>query len=116
MNKNREINLSKQLSFILRHRPESIGLELDQNGWASVQELVTKLNSNKIILNQQDLDHIVENNPKKRFTYSKDLNFIRANQGHSIDIDLQLKPLNPPEILYHGTSLEKYDLIITEGI
>ena len=87
------------MSLVLRHRPEKIGLRLDKNGWADVQELISKMN-----INFQELEYVVENNDKKRFSFNDDKTKIRANQGHSLkNVDLELKNIQPPEFLYHGT-------------
>lgn len=105
--------ISKYLSLILRHQPQSIGLVLDPNGWADVDEL---LNKSKLKFSFQQLVEVVEKNDKQRFILSDDQTKIRANQGHSIKIDLDLTPQIPPPILYHGT-VEKYlDSIRIEGL
>jgi len=96
--------ISKFLSLILRHQPDKIGLKLDKNGWANVQELITKAGEKKIIFNESDLEAVVVNNNKKRFTFNENKTMIRANQGHSLKtIDLGLTPIEPPAFLYHGT-------------
>jgi len=100
-------NTSKFLSLILRHSPETIGLNLDTNGWAAVDELLLKMANHKHILSMEELFEIVETNDKKRFIFSEDRLKIRANQGHSIAIDLDLRSQIPPEKLYHGT-VQKY--------
>ncbi len=110
-------NFSKLLSLILRHKPESIKLKLDKNGWANIDELLDLLKKEKNIdLTKLDLDLIVENNDKKRFSYNEDQTKIRANQGHSINIDLELEKKTPPLELYHGTSKKNKDSIIKNGI
>lgn len=110
--------ISKFLSFVLRHKPDAIGLVLDDNGWADIDELVCKANSSGKVTN---LNHIlvrevVDNSDKKRFIISDDEQRVRANQGHSIDVDLQLSPLAPPEFLYHGTAIRFLDSILDEGL
>lgn len=103
MSQNR-IKTSRFLSLVLRHRPETIGLELDQNGWASVAELVEKVNAHgSHSLTDAYLQEIVSDCDKQRFAFSEDRLRIRANQGHSVQIDLDLKRSPPPELLYHGT-------------
>jgi putative RNA 2'-phosphotransferase len=117
-------SLSKFISLVLRHKPETIGLELDKNGWAVVSELIEKINSHNsklISLNEggftfHDLKFIVDNNDKKRFIFSEDFTKIRANQGHSIDVDLELKSIQPPQYLYHGTAETNKDSILKNGI
>lgn len=102
------VEISKFLSLILRHQPEVIDLHLDENGWADVNELITKFNiarhaQNKPTIDQAKLDEVVRTNDKKRFAYSADGWKIRASQGHSVEVDLKLVPKTPPQYLYHGT-------------
>jgi putative RNA 2'-phosphotransferase len=95
---------SKFLSYVLRHKPEKIGITLDENGYVLVNELLLALQTNGwASFEKKDLDNIVETNNKKRFAYSADGLSIRASQGHSIQVDLNLEPQDPPEFLYHGT-------------
>lgn len=109
-------NISKFLSLILRHSPETIHLKLDENGWADVEELITKLNKNQKALDFETLQYVVETNDKKRFAFNEDLTKIRANQGHSITIDLELQPQTPPDELYHGTVAKFMDAILKDGL
>jgi len=108
--------ISKFLSLILRHQPETINLKLDKNGWADVEELREKCSTRKVDFTLEELDEVVETNDKKRFIFNEDKTKIRANQGHSIDIDLALKPQQPPEFLYHGTAQTNVDSILDKGI
>lgn len=108
--------ISKFLSLILRHQPETINLTLDVNGWANVDELREKCSKHKIDFTLEELDEVVETNDKKRFIFNEDKTKIRANQGHSIDIDLALKPQQPPEFLYHGTAQINVNSILEKGI
>jgi len=110
--------ISKFLSLILRHKPETIGLSLDEQGFANIDELINKTNKLGDIgkLDRTLLQHIVDTNDKKRFIISSDKKQIRANQGHSIDVDLQLSPVKPPEFLYHGTATRFLDSILKEGL
>ncbi len=110
------VKSSKFLSFVLRHRPDKIGLELDENGWALTSDLLEKLNSNGYRCDFEQLKSIVENNNKKRYAFSEDFLKIRANQGHSVEIDLGLKPKMPPEILYHGTAIQNLSSIKKQGL
>lgn len=112
----RLINKSKFLSLVLRHRPEKIGIELDENGWVSIDVLLRALASSETPINFDELMQIVRENNKKRFTISEDGGRIRAVQGHSIDIDLKLLPLEPPLILHHGTVAEFVPSIRNEGL
>lgn len=107
---------SKFLSLVLRHKPETIGLQLDENGWANVEELITKCAATGRIYTQEDLDEIVANNDKKRFTYNEGKTRIRANQGHSIAVELNLPATEPPEWLYHGTPEKTVAAIRAEGL
>jgi len=99
------IRTSKFLSQILRHRPDKIGLKLDENGWADVAELLEKSAPKGMYISREFLQTVVENNDKKRFALSHDGLRIRASQGHSINIDLGLEAQAPPETLFHGTAL-----------
>lgn len=90
---------SKFLSLILRHKPEEVGLSLDSEGWADVNELVEKSD-----ISLADLKEIVATDNKQRYSFSVDSTKIRANQGHSVQVDLGLKPQQPPDCLHHGTS------------
>ncbi|MEL7833120.1 RNA 2'-phosphotransferase [Fodinibius sp. Rm-B-1B1-1] len=107
---------SKFLSYILRHHPESIGLEVDQNGWADISDLITKAQKNGKKIDQDVIQEVIEKGAKQRFILSNDGNYIRAGYGHSIDVDLQLKPKRPPQKLYHGTAQYNVDAILDEGI
>ena len=103
---NNLIRTSRYLSLILRHRPETIGITLDEHGWADVVELVTKV-SRTHLLDRELLDKIVAEDDKQRYSYNEDGTKIRANQGHSIPVDVELEEMTPPEFLWHGTG-EKY--------
>ena len=109
-------HISKFLSLVLRHQPETIDIQLDQNGWADVNELIEKANKYGIKLDRETLNHIVETNSKKRFAYSDSLDKIRASQGHSIEIELGYTNQKPPEILYHGTGEKSVQAIIHKGL
>jgi putative RNA 2'-phosphotransferase len=109
-------NISKFLSYILRHDPLKINLNVNINGWANVNELLEKLNSHGYKISKSDLIKIVENNDKQRFKLSDDLSNIRASQGHSIPVNLYDSVSIPPDILYHGTSINTIPLILKEGI
>lgn len=109
-------NISKQLSYILRHQPQSIGLSLNEQGWANVQELITKLQQQGTGIDLVTLEIIVATNDKKRFAFNEDKTMIRASQGHSLEIKLSYTPIQPPELLFHGTTYEAWQLICTKGI
>lgn len=109
--------ISKFLSLVLRHCPETIGLDLDNNGWAKVSELMDKAAQKNVHFNKEDLEWIVANNDKQRFAFNEDYSKIRANQGHSLKaIDLQLQAIEPPRILYHGTVTKFIDSIKASGL
>lgn len=97
---------SKYISMILRHRPEAIGIFLDEHGWADVKELIEGVNRTHP-LNMEILEEIVRTDNKQRYSFNKDKTLIRANQGHSIPVDVELEEIDPPEYLWHGTG-EKY--------
>lgn len=115
MNK-QSIKLSKFLSLVLRHKPETIGLTLDEKGWAEVDTLINLAKKKGIKINKLILEEVVANNDKKRFSFNEDKTKIRANQGHSITVDLALKPKQPPEYLFHGTATRFIDSIATKGL
>jgi len=116
MNEKHNKKISKFLSLVLRHKPEVINLNLDENGWADVKELQEKCAKQNQDFTLEELDEIVETNDKKRFIFNGDKTKIRANQGHSIAIDLALKPQQPPEFLYHGTAENNVKSILEKGI
>lgn len=115
MNKQHK-HISKLMSLVLRHRPAVIGVELDKNGWLGVDELIEGVNTKGLKLDRELLEEIVETNDKKRFAFSEDGTKIRANQGHSIKVDVELKEQVPPEFLYHGTVAKFMRAIQKEGL
>jgi len=105
---------SKFISLILRHKPETIGITLDEHGWADVKELIDGVNSSgSYHMDMDSLKEIVRTDEKQRYSFNEDCTLIRANQGHSIPVDVELQEAIPPEILYHGTG-EKYTAAINE--
>ena len=101
-------NTSKFISLILRHKPETIGITLDEHGWADVRELIDGINQSEgYTLDMEMLEEIVRTDEKQRYSFNEDHTLIRANQGHSIPVDVELEEMIPPAILYHGTG-EKY--------
>ena len=109
------IKVSKFLSFVLRHKPEVINLTLDNEGWASIAELIEKAKP-QITLTPKLIKKVVLENDKKRFALSDDERCIRANQGHSIQVNLQLSPVKPPALLYHGTARRFLEPIKQKGL
>jgi putative RNA 2'-phosphotransferase len=108
-----DVHASKFLSLILRHKPEAAGLTLDAEGWAEVDLILA---ATGLIADRAHLERIVATNDKKRFVLSGDGRLIRAAQGHSVSVDLGLKPVAPPEVLYHGTATRFLDPIRAEGL
>ena len=110
------IQLGKFISLILRHKPETIGINLDEHGWANVQDLINGINNSGRTITFEQLDEIVQTNDKKRYSFNEDKTLIRANQGHSINVDVELKEAIPPKVLYHGTGEKYLDAILKDGI
>ena len=108
--------LSRTLSLVLRHDPGAIGLALDSEGWAAVQELLDCMTRHGKKLDLVLLQNIVKESDKQRFRFSDDGQRIRANQGHSVPVDLKLKKQSPPDLLYHGTATRFMDTIEREGL
>ncbi|MHA2063717.1 MAG: RNA 2'-phosphotransferase [Candidatus Thorarchaeota archaeon] len=110
-NKDKDKKISKKLSYCLRHNPGQFGLTLDKQGWVSVFDLLKAFS-----LGRDRLEHIVKTNNKKRFEFNDKGTKIRARQGHSIEVDLGYESVEPPEILYHGTSIKSVQSILSTGI
>ena len=106
----------KFLAYILRHNPSAVGIELDKNGWADVEDLLDCVQRTGRVLDFALLEEIVATDDKGRFSFNEDKSKIRANQGHSIDVDLQLEEKLPPAVLYHGTAEKYLDGIKQNGI
>ncbi len=102
--------------MILRHRPQTIQLELDENGWANVAELISNCSKHQPIFTFKELEEVVATNDKQRFIFNEDKTKIRANQGHSISIDLALQTKTPPIFLYHGTVSKFLNDIKNDGL
>ncbi len=103
MTTQRAVKISKSLSLVLRHEPGKIGISLDEAGWVSVSELLGALARHGLPVGKVELQEVVASNDKKRFSFSNDGLRIRANQGHSVDVELDYRPMAPPGLLYHGT-------------
>jgi putative RNA 2'-phosphotransferase len=108
-----DTEISKFLSYVLRHAPQELGLALDAEGWTDYSDLSRKL-CEKFDIVDADIRRVIAENPKKRFTLSGDR--IRAAQGHSVEVDLGLKPQSPPDILYHGTTGKAWEAIGISGL
>jgi len=116
MNEKETKHASKFLSLVLRHEPERVGLTLGEAGWVGVTELLGAVNHHGVALTLDQLKHVVATSDKKRFAFSEDGSQIRASQGHSVEVDLQYEPQEPPERLYHGTAVRFLDYIRKDGL
>lgn len=116
MNPQRLIKISKYLSKHLRHQPERLGLKLVPGGWVNVDELLAACQLHQFPLTRGELEEVVIKNDKQRFSFDETKTQIRANQGHSIEVDLQLKTRIPPNILYHGTGEGTVETILKFGL
>ena len=109
------IQISKLISLVLRHHPERLGLTLDAHGWADTKALIEAINAIQPF-DMERLESIVSTDSKQRYTFSPDKTRIRANQGHSVAVDLELTPQTPPAILWHGTGERFVSAIEREGL
>ena len=120
MDSKREIHISKFLSLILRHKPETIGITLNPEGWVSVDTLLRACADHGEPLTRQELQQVVDNNSKKRFeikaTEREKIEMIRASQGHSIEVDLGYTEQTPPDVLFHGTAIRFMESIKEKGL
>lgn len=116
MNNSRLTEISKFLSYHLRHHPEKLDLILENGGWVNIDDLLNACEQNNFSLSLLELTQVVINNDKKRFSFDETNTKIRANQGHSIKIDLQLIPQQPPDLLYHGTHHQVLTNILAQGL
>jgi putative RNA 2'-phosphotransferase len=114
MEKDTIVKYSKRLSKILRHHPDRIGVKLDKNGWLEVAKLIENFGSPS--LSMEILEIVVAKNDKKRFAFNDDKTKIRANQGHTVKIDLGLEPSEPPTVLFHGTATKNIQNIENQGL
>ncbi|HYH50230.1 MAG TPA: RNA 2'-phosphotransferase [Acidimicrobiia bacterium] len=112
----RAVQVSKFLALVLRHDPGRIGLELDGGGWADVDALLAAARRIDITISRAELEAVVRDNPKQRFALDQRGNRIRANQGHSVDVDLGLTAVDPPAVLFHGTTRRVLPAILAEGL
>lgn len=107
----KQLNISRKLSYILRHDPSSIGITIEKNGWTPLDILIEKSG-----LSIEEIKTVVENDGKKRYSFNDDLTKIRANQGHSIGVEIEFDKVTPPEFLYHGTSKRNIPSILKNGL
>ena len=111
-----DIRLSRFLSLVLRHHPETAGITLDEHGWADVEQLLAGVRRTGREIDQERLERIVRENEKQRYRFNEDHTKIRANQGHSIPVNLELEPVPPPDRLYHGTVEKFLSSILEQGL
>ncbi|MGM3308275.1 RNA 2'-phosphotransferase [Anabaena sp. WFMT] len=116
MSNSRLVKISKFLSKYLRHTPEEIGIKLAPGGWVAVDQLLTACTNHKFPITLEELQEVVATSDKKRFAFDSTFTLIRANQGHSTEVDLQLQPAVPPDVLYHGTGNISVDSILQTGL
>lgn len=109
------LRASRFLSLVLRHKPEAAGISLDEHGWANVKNLLRGI-ANRHPLTMEQLERIVRTDDKQRYSFNDDKTKIRANQGHSIPVDVELAECNPPEFLYHGTGEKYRNSILGNGL
>ena len=116
MDKQRKTHISKYLSLVLRHDPSAAGITLDTEGWVDVAVLLAGAAQHGVSFTFVELEEVVQTNDKQRFALSSDRRRIRANQGHSVNVDLGLNPETPPAVLYHGTVERFVESIMTSGL
>jgi len=111
-----DTSLSKFLSLVLRHEPQRIGLTLDDAGWVSVNDLLRACATHGKPISLADLQRVVATNDKKRFAFDPTATQIRANQGHSVAVELGYEGSTPPDRLFHGTATRFLDSIRVQGL
>lgn len=114
--RSKEDRLSVFISLVLRHQPEAAGITLDEHGWACVEDLISGINGTGRTIDMGRLEEIVRTDAKGRYSFNGDRTLIRANQGHSIPVDVELTEAPPPLILYHGTATRFEPLILEQGL
>lgn len=113
---NSDVKLGRFLSLVLRHDPGAAGISLDEHGWAEVDQLLAGVNRTGRKIDMPTLERIVRENNKQRYSFNEDHTRIRANQGHSVRVDVELREVEPPKYLYHGTATRFFPAIQREGI
>ena len=116
MEEKKLIKISKRLSLVLRHQPQTIGIQLDEQGWIAVDTLLNAFSEHFFPLSRPELEEVVAKNNKKRFAFDETQTRIRASQGHSVEIKLGYEPKSPPEFLFHGTATRFLDAIRQKGL
>ncbi|PWW22005.1 putative RNA 2'-phosphotransferase [Geodermatophilus normandii] len=110
------VRVSKRLSHVLRHRPDTVGVRLDEAGWVDVDTLLAALAAHGLPLTREDLDRVVAGNDKQRFAYDDRGTRIRASQGHSVPVALGYTAEPPPDVLFHGTPVRNLPAVLAEGL
>jgi putative RNA 2'-phosphotransferase len=116
MERTRLVRISKYLSKHLRHTPERLGLALTIGGWVNVDDLLSACAAHQFPITRAELEEVVATSDKQRFSFDETRTRIRANQGHSVDVDLELQPQIPPDVLYHGTGERSVPAILHSGL
>ena len=116
MDKTKQKKISKFMSLVLRHRPGSIGVQLDSAGWVSIREFLDQSNARGKPLTRETVEIVVAKDDKQRFEISGDGTQIRARQGHSVEVDLGYAVADPPELLLHGTPSQSVPAIKQQGL
>ena len=116
MNDRRRISVSKFITKHLRHTPEAIGLTLGEGGWVPVGDLLTAAAKNGFPITIEELEHVITNCEKQRFTLDHERQLVRANQGHSADVEMNFVPVAPPTELFHGTATRFHESILASGL
>lgn len=111
-----DVRLGRFLSLVLRHDPQAAGITLDEHGWADVEALIAGVRATGRAIDRETLERIVRENSKRRYAFNEDHTRIRASQGHSIAVDVELQTARPPEVLYHGTAERFLPAIRREGL
>lgn len=111
-----DVRRSKRLSLVLRHRPASVGIELDEQGWTDIEPLLAALARHGMPMSREQLDRVVEINDKQRFEWDRSGDRIRARQGHTVPVELGLDPTEPPPLLFHGTPRRSVQSILASGL
>lgn len=116
MNHEQQKRISKCLSLHLRHEPETLGLTLEPGGWVKVDDLIKGFSNVHFKITREELETVVQENDKQRFSFDETGTKIRANQGHSTEVDLLLESQTPPDVLYHGTATDVLEQILQNGL
>lgn len=112
----RRDDVSRALSYYLRHRPDLLGVEMDTGGWVNVEELLARFTEVNSSLTMPELVEVIVGNDKQRFALDTSGKRIRASQGHSVPVDLGLEDVSPPAVLYHGTNERAWETIQDQGL